>query len=88
MIDAMVVLCKSPTCGAILRVGPTTTLLEVAITRLDGRMSFVCPRCAVRTVMRDRREDSLRRVVRDRRQDPSLVAPNDERRPDIPGARI
>jgi len=86
MIGAMVVLCQSPTCGAVLRVGPTTTLLEVAITRLDGRMTFVCPRCAVRTVLRDRRQDASRRVVRDRRQDPSLMTSDSERRPDISAA--
>jgi hypothetical protein len=46
-----VVLCDSPSCGAILRINGHVPALSVQIEEDRSGEYFVCPRCGVRTYL-------------------------------------
>lgn len=60
----MVVLCGNPECGAVLRVGRTDTLVEVALKPSDAGDFFICPRCGISTLATTTSREAPRYVAR------------------------
>ena len=60
----MVVLCGNPECGAVLRVGPADTLVNVTLKPSDAGDFFTCPRCGISTVALPPSPESPRDIAR------------------------
>lgn len=56
---SMIVLCRRPDCGAILRTAQSHSLLQTVLARDAAGMFFMCPRCGARNEVVDRRRQRV-----------------------------
>lgn len=56
---AMIVLCRTPDCGAILRTSQSHSALQTVLARDAKGLYFVCPRCRARNEVVDRRRQRV-----------------------------